>query len=77
MEKKIHKQIEKQVTHADKYAQSGTHTSNIHMYIPTHSYAHTMCHGATFGLQSRFIRHTTDGQSVFCPTEITVSVTQS
>lgn len=28
-EKKTHEQIEKQVTHADKYAQSGTHTHDI------------------------------------------------
>lgn len=75
--KKLDEQIEKQVAHADKYAQSGTHTSNIHMYTPTHSYAHTMCHGSTFSLESRFIRHTTDGLSVSCPTKITVTVTQS
>lgn len=74
-----HEQIEKQVTYADKYAQSGTHTHQTSTCTSPHTqlHTHTMCHGATFGLGSRFIRHTTDGRSVFRPTEITVSVTQS
>lgn len=43
IKKKIKKdeQIEKRVTHADKYAQSGTHTKYPHVHPHTHTVTHT------------------------------------
>lgn len=53
---------------SDKYVQS-----EIHMYMSTHTY----CHGATLPSKVALLDDTTDGLSVFCPTEFSVGVTQS